>query len=149
MIAGRTRSVSLGLGLIAVLTVFIGATAYSNAVPLKDDVVPQGQATDVSSIRWQRTVLIASGQTARATQFAVAVTDHVNQLIPEAGVKVYAEVLGDVGKLHWFVDYESLAQLEAFSERLAADEVYNQMLADIEGAFVPGHIHDTVYELLP
>ena len=145
MIAGRTRSLSLGLALFAALVVFIGATADNNAPPLGEDVVTQGQATTVSPIRWQRTVLIAPDQTARAMEFAIAVTEHVNQTIPEISVEVYMETLGDGGKVHWFADYESLAQLEARTLALAADEQFNQMLADIDGAFVPGQTHDTVY----
>jgi hypothetical protein len=145
MITGRTRSLSLGLVLLAALVVFIGATADSNIPPFNDEVAPQGQASTASPIRWQRTVLIASGQTAQALEFAVAVTEHVNQAFPEITVEVYTETLGDGGKVHWFVDYESLAQIEALWQALATDEVYSQMLADIQQAFVAGHQHDTVY----
>lgn len=99
----------------------------------------------MSPIRWQRTVLIAPGQTERALQFAVAVTEHVTQTFPEITVEVYTEILGDVGKVHWFIDYESLAQLEVHLQTLATDATYSQMLADIGGAFVAGHTHDTVY----
>ena len=145
MTTERMRSLGIGLALLAALMVFIGARADGNALPLRDNVAPQGQATTVSPIRWQRTVLIAPGQTERALQFAVAVTEHVTQTFPEITVEVYTEILGDVGKVHWFIDYESLAQLEVHLQTLATDATYSQMLADIGGAFVAGHTHDTVY----
>ena len=144
----HTRSLSLGLVLVAALVVFIGATTDSNVPPLNDEVAPQGQASTASPIRWQRTVLIASGQTARAMEFAVAMTEHVNQILTGVTVEVYTEILEDGGKVHWFVDYESMAQYETRTQALANDETYNQMLADIDGVFVPGHTHDTVYRNL-
>lgn len=145
MTTARKRHSFLGLVVIATLALTLTAGTSGDAASPDDTVTTPSQSAAAPAYRWQRTVLIASGQTERAWQFAVGVTEYVNQTYPDITVEVYAEYLGQRGKIHWFVDYESLAQLESLQARIAGDSTYNQMLADIEGTFVVGRSHDTMY----
>lgn len=60
------------------------------------------------------------------------------------GIKVVwgAEIGGTVGKIHWYIDYENLAALEAALNLAAADEGYNNLLATTVDVF-DGHPEDT------
>ena len=131
--------------MVVTLVVLIGASVEGGALPLDDGFTTQEQATTVLPFRWQRTVLTKSGGTERAAQFAVAVTQFVNQKYPEINVEVYMEILGVSGKIHWFADFESMEQLQRITDGLATDAEYNQMVLDVAGVFVDGHTHDTVY----
>ena len=141
----RRRSVGLGVALVATLAVSIGASAHSNALPLEDGVTTSDRATTTLPFRWQRTVLTRTAEAQRAQQFALAVTEFVNQKFPEISVEVYMETPGTNGKIHWFVDFESMEQLQRVMDGLAMDAEYNQMVLDIAGTFVDGDTHDTVY----
>jgi hypothetical protein len=145
MTAVRKRGVGLSVAVAAMLVVLIGASVDGNAPPVNDEITAQEQATSVSPYRWQRTVLVKASETQRAVQFAVAVTEYVNQTYPEINVEVYMETMGDYGKIHWFVDYESLEQMQRIFDATAADTTYNQMIVEVAGAFVDGKTHDTVY----
>ena len=145
MTAARKRHSVLGLALIATLALTLTAWNSGDALSSDDAVTTPHQSTAVPAYRWQRTVLIAPGQSARAWQFAVGIAEYVNQTHTDITVEVFAEYMGKLGRIHWFVDYESLAQLESLQAQIAGDSTYNQMLADIEGVFVVGHSHDTMY----
>ncbi len=127
------------------LVVLIGASATGSALPLEDGLTTQAQATTVLPFRWQRTVLTRSGETLRAAEFAVAIAEFVNQKFPEITVEVYMETLGVSGKIHWFVDFESMEQLQRIMDGLAMDAEYNQMVLEVADVFMDGHTHDTVY----
>ena len=145
MAAVLRRNVGLGVALVATLVVLIGASVDGGALPLDEGITAQEQATTVPPFRWQRTVLTKIGETERAGQFAVAVTEYVNQKYPEITVEAYMETLGHVGKIHWFVDFESMEQMQRLLDGLATDAEYNQMVLDVADVFMDGHTHDTVY----
>jgi len=141
----RRRIVGLGVALVATLAISIGATVDGGAVPLEDALTTPDQATAALPFRWQRTVLTRSGETLRAAEFAVAIAEFVNQKFPEINVEVYMETLGVSGQIHWFVDFESMEQLQRIMDGLAMDAEYNQMVLDVADVFLDGHTHDTVY----
>jgi hypothetical protein len=114
-------------------------------LPLEDGVTTASQATTALPFRWQRTAVMKATESQRAQQFAVGITELVNQKFPEINVEVYIEMLGASGKIHWFADFESMEQLQRIMEGVAMDAEYNQMLLDIAGVFLDGRTYDTVY----
>lgn len=91
-------------------------------------------------VRVNRSMLIARGKAAEASQFAADVSSYLGEL---TGVDVTwgVEIGGTVGKIHWYVDYASLAALEAAFDKAGSDEGYGELLATGNDLF-DGHPKD-------
>lgn len=97
--------------------------------------------------RFQRMARSSQGRFLEAAQWAKEVAEYISE---NFGVTVtaYSEIFGDNGTLHWYADYESLAQLEQVNMKLNADQQYLNMLEKSVGMFIEGSVHDTLVRSL-
>jgi hypothetical protein len=95
------------------------------------------------AVRFQRTAVAVPGKGAEAMAFAAEVAEYFTTTF---GVEVTwgMEIGGTYGRLHWFVDYDDLAQFEAVNLRGMGDHEYVGMLARGEQLFLAGQAEDTL-----
>ena len=91
--------------------------------------------------------LIRSAQTVRGKQMeAIAwgqqIVDFLNQKYPETTVQVFVSRFGQLGRIEWHLDFEDLAALDAYMQRMQADETYQQRAQAAMDLFVQGSVHD-------
>jgi predicted DsbA family dithiol-disulfide isomerase len=96
-------------------------------------------------IRVNRTTRVSRGKAQQGIQWAREVTEYANKNFPEASAEAYVEIGGNIGTIHWFIDYADLATLERVAQQLAADDGYQAMLrqAADDALFIEGSAHDT------
>ena len=87
----------------------------------------EGEGTN--SVRFHRTSLTRAGEGQAAMQFAQEVRAYLNTNYAEISIELYTEVFGDVGRLHWFAGYPSLAALERVQARLQSDAGFQKLVA--------------------
>lgn len=98
--------------------------------------------------RLRRSGTVSRGKALEARQWAKEVTEYVNENYAPVSAQVYSEIFGDLGKVHWYIDYEDLATIEMYSARLLADEGYQVLLSKAADLFVEGSIRDTLIQSL-
>lgn len=93
-------------------------------------------------VRWHRSIVMERGMREEASEFAGSVSNYVEQ---NWGVPVLwgLEVGGTVGKVHWWVDYDDMAHLEAIIAKSLTDEGYLSLVDSATNAFV-GAAEDTI-----
>lgn len=93
-------------------------------------------------IRLHRTAVIDRGKTNEALAFAAAVSSYLNE---NHGLDISwgVEVGGTVGKVHWYVDYEDMAALEASLMKTMNDEGYQNLVDTVNDVFA-GNAEDTL-----
>ncbi len=128
------RPVSLCI-LVLVALWFSGAPLYGQES--KDEQAPAKRSVTV-----QRTCKVAQGQGQAAGQWAKEITAYVNSHYSEVSARAYWEMFGDLGTVHWLVDYKDLATLEAVGARLKKDSRYLELIAKASGLF--GDCEDTL-----
>jgi NIPSNAP len=77
---------------------------------------------------------------AEAKRNAAFVTQNTSVAAP---TEVFLEVLGNVGTVHWILQYESLAAYENSLADLRENAGWQEILTSGASAFVPGSLHDT------
>jgi len=90
---------------------------------------------DQPGLKWHRSAVILEGQLDLALKFGKDITEYVNKYYPGFNVQVYREVVGEGGKLHWFVDYKSMEEFNEFDQKIAMDTAFNDLIATSEGVF--------------
>jgi hypothetical protein len=132
--------------LIPMALVVIIALVFANMITLKESTAyaAQGSKTTQSKYRWQRSSQISSGKNEEALQFALEVSEYVNNKYPEITVRPYIEVFGTVGKVHWFVDYDSLATFERINSKLLSDAGFVALIKGAANLFIEGSGRDTM-----
>ena len=90
---------------------------------------------DQPGLKVHRSSVILEGQLEGALKFAKEVTEYVNKNYPGLNVQVYREVVGEGGKIHWFVNFENQEEADEFSQKISTDAGYNEILATAEGVF--------------
>jgi hypothetical protein len=100
-----------------------------------------------SMIYFHRSATIAPGKTVPAMSFAREVAE---MLRTKTGLSVTLgmPVGGQAGRIGWFVQYETLGQLEEVQTRLLQDAEYLGMLAKGGENFVAGSLHDEIWRML-
>jgi hypothetical protein len=95
-------------------------------------------------VRIDRSARIMPGKTkeglAEARRNAAFVTQNTSVTAP---VRVFLEVLGNVGTVHWILEYESLAAYENALTDLRDKREWREILRSGSSVFVPGSVHDT------
>ena len=100
-------------------------------------------------ITWQRSGKVRPGKWQEAVQYALEVAEHLKSKPPQVlAMRVYQEVFGNVGTIHWFADHESLAALEDHAAQRASDEEWLDFGRRADDLFIAGSWHDTVMESL-
>ena len=95
-------------------------------------------------IRFERSVQVKSGKFQEAVAVAHEVNDHIRANYSGTDLGFFSGQFGQQGRLVWHFDFEDLAALEAFQQRLAADEEYGQIVSRGQDVIVPGSIYDEV-----
>lgn len=98
-------------------------------------------------VRMNRTAIIDRGKADEAVAFAGEIAKYVQE---NWGVSVGwgMEVGGTFGKVHWFVDYENMAQYEESLGRTMTDEGYRKLLESAADLFVVGQSEDTLVYMM-
>ncbi len=93
-------------------------------------------------VRFHRMADIAPGRREEAIAFAAEVSAYVTE---NWGTKVTwgVEVGGRLGRIHWFSDHESMAEVEANLAKSMADDKYVAIIDKAEGLFLP-EVEDTI-----
>jgi hypothetical protein len=95
------------------------------------------------AIRFQRSAVAANGKSAEAMAFAEEIAQHFTE---KFGVTVTSgvEIGGEYSRIHWFAEYEDLAQFEATLGRSVMDAEYMSRVVEGEGLFAQGSAKDTL-----
>ncbi len=93
-------------------------------------------------VRFQRTVASKRDKRGEAAEFAAAISEYIEKTwgIP---VTWGLEVGGMVGRVHWYVDYENMSQLESILAKTMVDEDYNKLVDSANDLF-EGPTEDTL-----
>lgn len=94
-------------------------------------------------VRFERAALVAPGKRDDAMQFAGAIASYVSETFGSE-LTWGVEVGGAFGRIHWYVDYQNMAELEADLGRTMSDEGYMKLVDDAEDIFLPGQTKDTI-----
>ncbi len=96
-------------------------------------------------VLFQRTSVPVAGKYAEALEWAKDVAKYINEQF-NTNLKVYSQGMGDrpLGTIFWVNKYESLAQLETLSEKIGADQGYQDRLAKSIALFVSGMSKDNI-----
>jgi len=90
---------------------------------------------DQPGLKVHRSAVILEGQLERALKFAKEVTEYGNKNYPGYNVQVYREVVGEGGKIHWFMDFENMEEIEELIQKSSTDAGYAEIIASAEGVF--------------
>jgi hypothetical protein len=98
-----------------------------------------------SMVILQRTSVPVAGRYSEALDWAKDVAKYINEQF-KTKIEVYSQGMGDrpLGTIFWVNKYESLAQLETLSEKIGADQGYQDRLTKSVGLFVSGMIKDNI-----
>lgn len=98
--------------------------------------------------RFHRTGHASRGKFLEALQWAKEVAEYINTNYSPVSVQAYSEVFGDLGKVHWYADYEDLATIERINAQLQTDQGYQAMIKKSENLFIEGSGQDTLIQSL-
>lgn len=98
--------------------------------------------------RFHRTGHISRGKLLEALQWAKEVAEFINTNYSTVSVQAYSEIFGDIGKVHWYADYEDLATIERINAQLLTDQGYQAMINKSADLFIEGSFHDTLIQSL-
>ena len=84
-----------------------------------------------------------------ALLFAKEVTAFVNDKYPQFKVRLYRQMFGEQGKIHYIVEIKDLATYEQAGIQLSADPEYIAITQKAVGLFIEGRSHDTVMSAIP
>ena len=98
------------------------------------------------SVRVERVAVIERGKGDEAWEFAATISHYVEETF---GVEIAwgTQIGGTVGTLHWYADYESLAQLEEVLGRVLSDAGYSKLISDAADLFT-GPAEDTIVYMM-
>lgn len=91
-----------------------------------------------------RTNSMAPGKWAQAMTFAHDVARHMNALLG-VDVEVSVPIGGDPNQVAWTVRYESLAAMQAASDKLMSDAKYREMMVRAADCFMPAAGRDALW----
>ncbi len=95
-------------------------------------------------IRLIRTAEVPRSKWTQAVDWSNQVTRHLNSAFPETRVEVFRNRFGLLNRIIWSLDFESLADLDRYQEKVGTDPGYADLVEQSEGLFESGTIKDTV-----
>ena len=98
--------------------------------------------------RFHRISRAKPGKFPEAIQFAKEVAGYINTKYAPISVQAYIEQFGDIGTLHWHVDYDNLAAVEKINAQLLTDQGYWALLNKAADLFIEGSGHDTLLQTI-
>ena len=97
--------------------------------------------------RLLRTGGIKAGKNVEAMQAAQKIAEHINKNYSQTKLQVATQVFGDLGKICWFGDFESLAAIEEMTQKLQADEAFMGFVAKLSNFMIDGSGKDELYNI--
>jgi hypothetical protein len=94
-----------------------------------------------------RTAAIAPGKLGDATAYANQIAGFVKEKYSQT-IEVLMPFGGNPYRIAWRLNFESLAQLEAYVAKLGADPDYLAMSASGSANFLPGSVHDEIWRTI-
>ena len=100
-------------------------------------------------ITLHRSAKMKAGKGQEAVKFAREVAEFLISTPPQAlGSRVYDEKYGNIGTIHWFIDYESLTTMQADTAQRKQDEAWLAFGPRADELFIEGSWHDTLLAAL-
>jgi hypothetical protein len=97
--------------------------------------------------RFTRTAVALPGQGPASMEFAGRIASHIT-LNHGVEVSFGLEIGGQVGRVYWYSDHESLAAFEELNAGLMQDEAVSAMVSDAAGdLFIAGETYDTLVQI--
>ncbi len=93
-------------------------------------------------IRFERSGRAKIGRIMEGVRSAKEIADYINQKYAPISVQVYTEQFGNVGMIHWQVDYRDLAAYEALANKLLEDKGYWAAVNKAMEFFIDGSFRD-------
>ena len=97
-------------------------------------------------VRFTRTAVIAAGKRDEALAFTAEVASYVEEHFGTA-VTWGLQLGGTVGKIHWYSDYENLAEFEKLLGQTMTDEGYLKVIETAGDLFVAAPEDTLVYTM--
>lgn len=95
-------------------------------------------------IVFTRTAGIVPGKTTAMIGFAQEITAYVRRHYA-VDLEVLMPVGGNPQRIAWTTRYNTLADMEAATEKMVADRAYWEMIAKASDCFVGGSVHDEIW----
>ncbi len=97
-------------------------------------------------VRFTRTAVIAAGKRDEALAFAGEVKSYVEEHFGRT-VTWGLQLGGTLGKIHWYSDYENLAEFEKLLGQTMTDEGYTKLVAPAGDLFAAAPEDTLVYTM--
>ena len=95
-------------------------------------------------IRLQRTMQVRRGN--QAMKWARELTDYVNTTHGKPQMALFRSRFGNLSTIYWVGDFEDLATLEAWQQRVGADKSYLELVKKSFVFVIPGSVEDRILE---
>lgn len=99
-------------------------------------------------IRLQRSIRPRNGKNIEAVAWAKEVAEYLNTHYTVGQIEVYTERFGDLGAIHWVMDFRDLNALDSLSQQLRKDDAYNALIRRGDALTVDGSVRDIVLTLM-
>ena len=96
-------------------------------------------------IRFQRTMKVKRGK--QSTKWAKEVLDYTNA-VHEKTFQLFRSRFGNLSTIYWIADFEDLATLEAWQQKVGADPNYRALIKKAFDIIIPGTVEDTILQSL-
>jgi hypothetical protein len=95
-------------------------------------------------IRFQRAARMSRARQQEAIPWAKEVAEFLNRKYPEAEFQAFTSRFGDIARVVWQADFADLAALDAYMQKIVADQEYWELVGRTGDLFIEGSIEDTV-----
>jgi hypothetical protein len=99
-------------------------------------------------VRFERSARVAQGKLREARQWAQEVTEYANKNHPDAKLHVFSQRFGNIGRVSWQADFDSLDALDKYQQSFDKDKGYWALVNQSTKLFVENTFEDTVFETL-
>lgn len=81
-----------------------------------------------------------------ATQWAGELLDYMNATHGKPKLQLFASRFGNVSTLYWTADFDGLAALEAWQQKVGADAGYRELVKKSFDIVIDGTVEDSILE---
>ena len=92
-------------------------------------------------VRSVRTIL---GKRGAAKKWAIELTDYINAQCPEVQCRVFIPRFGKLNYIYWQTEFEDIADLDAWQQKMASDPGYRELSIQAQDLFSQDSIKDMV-----
>ena len=95
-----------------------------------------------------RSVRTIRGKRGVAKKWAIKLTDYINAQCPETQCRVFIPRFGELSWIYWQTEFEDIAALDAWQQKMAADPGYRELGNQAQDLFSQESIKDMVWASL-